>query len=136
MPTASQEEEMDASPTELDSFFNDLSQPTSRRTSEQDEPQSGQSNAASRPTPKAKRIACILCRKRKLKCDGSKPACGTCKRLSHDCSYDEVRKKSGPKRGYVKALEARLGRSSATCWRKMHDFLQKRYKSDRFMQLR
>jgi hypothetical protein len=31
-----------------------------------------------------------------------------CKRLSHDCAYDEVRKKSGPKRGYVKLLEARL----------------------------
>lgn len=24
-------------------------------------------------------------------------------------AYDEVRRKSGPKRGYVKALEARLG---------------------------
>ncbi|KAL9092287.1 MAG: hypothetical protein Q9165_004461 [Trypethelium subeluteriae] len=35
-------------------------------------------------------------------------ACGTCKRLAHDCAYDEVRRKSGPKRGYVKALEARL----------------------------
>ncbi|KAI7098322.1 hypothetical protein KC328_g16862 [Hortaea werneckii] len=29
-------------------------------------------------------------------------------RLQHDCAYDEVRRKSGPKRGYVKALEARL----------------------------
>lgn len=28
--------------------------------------------------------------------------------MSHDCAYDEVRKKSGPKRGYVKLLEARL----------------------------
>ncbi|KAH1490925.1 hypothetical protein KXV92_001300 [Aspergillus fumigatus] len=26
----------------------------------------------------------------------------------HECAYDEVRKKSGPKRGYVKQLEARL----------------------------
>jgi hypothetical protein len=58
--------------------------------------------------PKAKRIACVLCRKRKLKCDGARPSCSTCKRLAHDCQYDEVRKKSGPKRGYVKLLEARL----------------------------
>lgn len=29
-------------------------------------------------------------------------------RLQHSCTYDEVRRKSGPKRGYVKALEARL----------------------------
>ncbi|KAI9794688.1 MAG: hypothetical protein M1833_007404 [Piccolia ochrophora] len=58
--------------------------------------------------PRPKRIACVVCRKRKLKCDGSKPSCGTCSRLGHDCAYDEVRRKSGPKRGYVKALEARL----------------------------
>ncbi|KAI9799033.1 MAG: hypothetical protein M1826_005608 [Phylliscum demangeonii] len=55
-----------------------------------------------------KRIACVICRKRKLKCDGAKPSCGTCSRLGHDCAYDQARRKSGPKRGYVKALEARL----------------------------
>ncbi|KAI5808892.1 fungal-specific transcription factor domain-containing protein [Peziza echinospora] len=58
--------------------------------------------------PRPKRIACVVCRKRKLRCDGSKPSCGTCSRLGHDCAYDEIRRKSGPKRGYVKALEARL----------------------------
>ncbi|ROV91821.1 hypothetical protein VSDG_06465 [Cytospora chrysosperma] len=55
-----------------------------------------------------KRTACGLCRKRKLRCDGDRPMCGTCKRLSHDCTYDEARKRSGPKRGYIKLLEARL----------------------------
>jgi hypothetical protein len=64
--------------------------------------------AAESGAPKAKRIACIICRKRKLKCDGSKPSCSTCTRLNHNCAYDEVRRKSGPKRGYVKALEERL----------------------------
>ncbi|PGH18548.1 hypothetical protein AJ79_00327 [Helicocarpus griseus UAMH5409] len=58
--------------------------------------------------PRPKRIACVICRRRKLRCDGNKPSCGTCSRLGHDCAYDEVRKKSGPKRGYVKQLEARL----------------------------
>lgn len=62
--------------------------------------------------PRPKRIACIICRKRKLKCDGTKPSCGTCSRLGHKCAYDEVRRKSGPKRGYVKELEARLGAST------------------------
>ncbi|KAL2429255.1 Citrinin biosynthesis transcriptional activator ctnR [Exophiala dermatitidis] len=65
----------------------------------------GGSNEA---VPRPKRIACILCRKRKLKCDGNKPSCGTCSRLNHRCEYSEERKKSGPKRGYVKLLEARL----------------------------
>jgi len=62
--------------------------------------------------PRPKRIACIVCRRRKLRCDGRRPSCGTCSRLGHECAYDEVRKKSGPKRGYVKQLEARLGTNS------------------------
>ncbi|TGO49338.1 hypothetical protein BCON_0213g00150 [Botryotinia convoluta] len=65
-------------------------------------------NGGDSTIPKPKRIACIICRKRKLKCDGSKPSCSTCTRLGHDCAYDPVRRKSGPKRGYVKALEERL----------------------------
>ncbi|PSR75531.1 fungal-specific transcription factor domain-domain-containing protein [Coniella lustricola] len=71
------------------------------------------SQAQSHPTnnngvPKPKRLACMICRKRKLRCDGNRPRCSTCTRLGHDCAYDEVRRKSGPKRGYVKALEERL----------------------------
>lgn len=58
--------------------------------------------------PKPKRLACMICRRRKLKCDGVRPSCSTCARLGHTCAYDEVRRKSGPKRGYVKALEERL----------------------------
>jgi hypothetical protein len=58
--------------------------------------------------PKPKRLACMICRKRKLKCDGLRPSCSTCSRLGHVCAYDEIRRKSGPKRGYVKALEERL----------------------------
>ncbi|KAI9696580.1 MAG: hypothetical protein M1836_005599 [Candelina mexicana] len=84
-------------------YFNDLSrQPTGDRNSNHD----GDDGPDSIPRPK--RIACVVCRKRKLRCDGSKPSCGTCSRLGHECAYDEVRRKSGPKRGYVKALEARL----------------------------
>ena len=94
-------------------FFNDLSQhpPHSGDTSpiaESSRRDSNGENKEREAQPKAKRIACILCRKRKLRCDGARPTCGTCKRLNHDCAYDEVRKKSGPKRGYVKLLEARL----------------------------
>ena len=55
------------------------------------------------------RNACAICRKRKLKCDGAALACGRCARLGHDCVYVESRRKSGPKRGYVKGLESRLG---------------------------
>ena len=97
-----------------DDYFNDLSQQpadrnkgsTQRPRKDSGEPDAGGDN---NNVNKQKRIACVVCRKRKLRCDGEKPSCGTCKRLAHDCAYDEVRRKSGPKRGYVKALEARLG---------------------------
>jgi hypothetical protein len=69
----------------------------------------GSSEPRCEDLPRLKRIACVVCRKRKLRCDGDKPSCGKCTRLGHRCAYSEVRKKSGPKRGYVKALEARLG---------------------------
>jgi len=84
-------------------FFNDLAQQTGDNDN-----RSPTGDALNDASNKPKRIACVLCRKRKLRCDGTRPSCGTCKRLSHDCAYDEVRKKSGPKRGYVKLLEARL----------------------------
>lgn len=83
-----------------------------RPRASQDDSNRGQqaNNGGDSASLKPKRIACIICRKRKLKCDGIKPNCSTCSRLGHDCSYDEVRRKSGPKRGYVKALEERLSR--------------------------
>lgn len=89
-----------------DDYFNDLSRQPARLTNDAGLQAAAQEDNTQ--VPKTKRIACVLCRKRKLKCDGVKPSCGTCSRLQHDCSYDEVRRKSGPKRGYVKALEARL----------------------------
>jgi hypothetical protein len=89
-----------------DDYFNDLSRQPSKLNDDADNQPDPRDDGSQ--VPKPKRIACVLCRKRKLKCDGNKPSCGTCHRLQHDCSYDEVRRKSGPKRGYVKALEARL----------------------------
>ncbi|KAF4636952.1 hypothetical protein G7Y89_g1138 [Cudoniella acicularis] len=106
-----------ASNTPPESYFNDLSRPTgSSGRNKRDRSPTGDANSAAADAgsggdstvPKPKRIACIICRKRKLKCDGTKPSCSTCTRLGHSCAYDEVRRKSGPKRGYVKALEERL----------------------------
>ena len=98
-----------------DAYFNDLSrqpQIESRGSESSQDPPNGpnaNTNGEDAGLPKPKRIACVICRKRKLKCDGNKPKCATCDRLGHNCAYDEVRRKSGPKRGYVKDLEARLG---------------------------
>jgi len=56
-----------------------------------------------------KTISCVSCRKRKLKCDRTKPKCATCTRLRHDCEYPERRRNLGSKRRNMKELEARLG---------------------------
>ncbi|KAF7860675.1 hypothetical protein EAF04_008194 [Stromatinia cepivora] len=103
-----------ASNTPPGEFFNDLSQPTGNIRPNSLLKGAGDmagridGNEGDSMIPRPKKIACIICRKRKLKCDGSKPSCSTCTRLGHDCAYDPVRRKSGPKRGYVKALEERL----------------------------
>ena len=81
--------------------------------------------AANANVPKPKRLACMICRKRKLKCDGIKPSCSTCARLGHSCAYDEVRRKSGPKRGYVKALEERLSKQHRIAFSHTHIFIYK-----------
>lgn len=97
-----------------DDYFNDLSrQPniSSAQSSISPNRPEATTNTDQAAQPKQKRVACVICRKRKLKCDGERPSCGTCSRLNHNCSYDEVRRKSGPKRGYVKELEARLGKA-------------------------
>lgn len=102
--------------TPSEDFFNDLSQATGNLRPNSnlrviDNMVGGvEGNEGDSMIPKPKRIACIICRKRKLKCDGSKPSCSTCTRLGHNCAYDPVRRKSGPKRGYVKALEQRLSK--------------------------
>lgn len=112
-----------SSNTPPEGFFNDLSRPTTtnarnKRARSPSGDVNGGGDAASGGdgiVPKPKRIACIICRKRKLKCDGTKPSCSTCTRLGHSCAYDEVRRKSGPKRGYVKALEERLSKWTKCC---------------------
>ncbi|KAI8373197.1 fungal-specific transcription factor domain-containing protein [Radiomyces spectabilis] len=51
--------------------------------------------------------ACILCRKKKIKCDGTKPECLHCQEANLHCEYTEC-KKRGPRKGYVQLLEDRL----------------------------
>ncbi len=44
------------------------------------------------------------CRRRKRKCDGARPICGACARLSLPCAYPASGKKRGPQAGVVKRL--------------------------------
>ena len=59
----------------------------------------------------ARKVACLACRDKKLRCDAVMPICGNCARLDKTCHFDTIRKKTGPKRGYLRNLEARLCKS-------------------------
>lgn len=68
------------------------------------------------PPKKRQRVAqaCELCRKKKTKCDGSRPICKNCIQGNHQCVYAHVEKpppSSGTQRkSSVKRLESRLWR--------------------------
>ncbi|GAA6046924.1 hypothetical protein JCM3770_003432 [Rhodotorula araucariae] len=57
--------------------------------------------------------ACTLCRKRKLRCDGVRPKCGTCMRLNHECVYGDPLQERNAERHReleyrIRSLEAEL----------------------------
>ncbi|KAI1612322.1 fungal-specific transcription factor domain-containing protein [Exophiala viscosa] len=55
-----------------------------------------------------KHRSCNDCRKRKLRCSGTRPLCKTCEEAGRDCEWEDTVRKTGPRRGYVRSLEARL----------------------------
>ncbi|KAF8268480.1 fungal-specific transcription factor domain-containing protein [Lactarius quietus] len=55
--------------------------------------------------------ACDVCRRKKIRCDGSQMPgnkCSNCSAYNFECKYEEAAKKRGPPKGYVESLEARL----------------------------
>ncbi|OAG00866.1 uncharacterized protein CC84DRAFT_1154197 [Paraphaeosphaeria sporulosa] len=74
------------------------------------------------------RAACVQCRVRKVRCDGSAPCCRPCERLRFDCSFQHASSTSGgyavqlpPKRRGTEAclecrsMKARCSRESPKC---------------------
>ncbi|KAI7873008.1 hypothetical protein BDF14DRAFT_1877458 [Spinellus fusiger] len=63
----------------------------------------------SQTTQKLKRLrqACTVCRRKKTKCDGTKPHCNNCVRLNQECSYVESAKKQSRQKGHIN-IEQRL----------------------------
>ncbi|KAJ7184466.1 hypothetical protein C8R46DRAFT_1026374 [Mycena filopes] len=54
------------------------------------------SRKPSAATPLQRGSACLCCRKRKLKCDGTRPVCNQCVKMNRDeeCEYDDKKQKS------------------------------------------
>lgn len=43
-----------------------------------------------------------------VKCDGTRPVCGTCNKMGRTCTYNPVVQKRGPRQGYIEIMEKRL----------------------------
>ncbi|KAI9290037.1 fungal-specific transcription factor domain-containing protein [Umbelopsis sp. AD052] len=55
-------------------------------------------------------LACVVCRKKKVKCDGVQPACSRCNSMGISCEYTDPPRKRGPPKGYVEVIENRAHR--------------------------
>ncbi|KAF7720990.1 hypothetical protein EC973_005640 [Apophysomyces ossiformis] len=55
-------------------------------------------------------LACVVCRKKKVKCDGIQPSCSRCHSMGYHCEYSNPPKKRGPPKGHVEVIESRARR--------------------------
>src|SRR3569833_87470 len=64
--------------------------------------------------PRRHAIACISCRKRKMRCDGTQPRCNACVVRSVPCEYKTIDRRAGTKKGYIAVLGSKLSQSSVS----------------------
>lgn len=55
-------------------------------------------------------LACIACRRKKIRCSGEKPACKHCTRSRIPCVYKVTTRKAAPRTDYMAMLDRRLKR--------------------------
>ena len=55
-------------------------------------------------------LACIACRRKKIRCSGEKPACKHCLRSRIPCVYKVTQRKAAPRTDYMAMLDKRLKR--------------------------
>ncbi|KAI0382683.1 hypothetical protein F5Y04DRAFT_287732 [Hypomontagnella monticulosa] len=80
-------------------------------------PQSIDLSVKSSSSPPARQnpgAACEECRRRKVRCDRQQPSCGLCLSSGVQCQVTVPRPPRGPKRGYLKALQARIATLEGT----------------------
>ncbi|KAI0010259.1 fungal-specific transcription factor domain-containing protein [Xylariaceae sp. FL0662B] len=80
-------------------------------------PQSVDMTVKSSSTPPTRQnpgAACEECRRRKVRCDRQQPSCGLCLASGVQCQVTTPRPPRGPKRGYLKALQARIATLEGT----------------------
>lgn len=93
--------------------------------------QSTAATSAEQPLRRKVTLACMVCRKKKVKCNGVQPACARCQAMGLQCQYSDPPKKRGPPKGYVEVINSRarrieslLSNSGGIVSHTAHDFSQ------------
>ncbi|RUS27014.1 fungal-specific transcription factor domain-containing protein [Jimgerdemannia flammicorona] len=55
-------------------------------------------------------LACVICRRKKVKCDGAQPSCSRCMFAGVACQYSDFPRKRGPPKANVEVIENRVHR--------------------------
>ncbi|KAE8133577.1 fungal-specific transcription factor domain-containing protein [Aspergillus pseudotamarii] len=54
-------------------------------------------------------VACVLCRMKRIRCDGAEPCCGPCQQRNLTCEYQHTEnKRKPPSKKFVRSLQARI----------------------------
>ncbi|KAJ6028846.1 hypothetical protein N7540_004422 [Penicillium herquei] len=70
-----------------------------------------------------KKLACLVCRYRKVACDRQRPKCGLCEKNEFDCQYRARENRPGLRAGYVSQLEKRVGKTHHVNTRKQYEIV-------------
>lgn len=84
--------------------------PKKQSTSKKAKDQSQDGSSGDQPKRLKVTLACVVCRKKKVKCDGVQPACSRCNSMGISCEYTDPPRKRGPPKGYVEVIENRAHR--------------------------
>lgn len=83
-----------------------------RSSAEEEKPAPAWSELKTKAGKERKRLplACIACRRKKIRCSGEKPACKHCLRARIPCVYKVTTRKAAPRTDYMAMLDKRLKR--------------------------
>ncbi|KAF3000868.1 hypothetical protein E8E13_007531 [Curvularia kusanoi] len=80
------------------------------KDADQDTPQWSEMKTKAGKERKRLPLACIACRRKKIRCSGEKPACKHCVRSRIPCVYKVTTRKAAPRTDYMAMLDKRLKR--------------------------
>ncbi|KAH6642669.1 fungal-specific transcription factor domain-containing protein [Boeremia exigua] len=80
------------------------------KDAEMDTPQWSEMKTKAGKERKRLPLACIACRRKKIRCSGEKPACKHCVRSRIPCVYKVTTRKAAPRTDYMAMLDKRLKR--------------------------